>query len=60
MTLPSTLKTIESDMFEKCYDLKKVQLPDGLERIEKLCFYGHNITELTVPKSVSEIGDSAF
>ena len=60
MTLPSTLKTIESNVFEKCYDLKKVVLSDGLERIGYRCFYGSNITELSVPNSVSEIGDSAF
>ena len=36
--LPSTLKRIEYSTFEKCKNLKRINLPDGLEYIGKCCF----------------------
>ena len=36
--LPSTLKRIEYSAFEKCKNLKSIDLPDGLEHIGKCCF----------------------
>ena len=58
--MPSTLKTIGDSAFEGCYDLKKVKMSDGLERIGDRCFYGSGITELIIPKSVTEMGERVF
>ena len=38
IALPSTLRRIEHCAFEKCKNLKRVLLPDGLERVGRACF----------------------
>lgn len=54
------LKTIEKEAFWFCENLREVVLDDGLESIEKSAFQYTDITEITIPESVTEIGDGAF
>lgn len=37
-------------------DIKKVIIPEGVETIAENCFNGFKITEITLPKSIKEIG----
>ena len=71
---PSTLKTIEEKAFFKCYyweefskdnvvesGLSTLTLPEGLEKIGKDAFaYDDLLKEVSIPSTVTEIGDFAF
>ncbi len=59
--LPETIEYIGEKAFARCFDLKKINFPDGLERIEKEAFYQANsLRDAMLPDSVSFIGDNAF
>ena len=60
VVLPSTLKRIERKMFRRCANLRKVSLPDALERIGRECFAESGLESAEVPRSVSVIDDCAF
>ncbi len=59
VNLPSTLKTIGDNAFNRC-NLTQIDLPDGLESIGKNAFEGSKLTSVTIPASVKSIGDRAF
>lgn len=54
------VRTIYAQTFYNCYSLSNVVLPGYLERIEKLAFANTALTEITIPKSVTFIDNSAF
>ena len=54
------LKTIEKEAFWFCENLREVVFNDGLESIGESAFQYTDITEITVPESVTEIEDNAF
>lgn len=57
----TTITTLESSTFYKCYSLTSVQLPSTLTTIEDFAFDGcTSLTELTLPQSVSLIKWMAF
>ena len=59
--LPETIEYIGEKAFARCFDLKKINFPDGLERIEKEAFYQANsLRDAMLPDSVSFVGDNAF
>ena len=58
--LPSTLKRIEYDAFQRCEMLKTIRLPGELEYIGKWCFEESGLEELVIPGSVKEVGCRAF
>ena len=60
VTLPSTLKRIEYRAFAQCRNLRKVQLPEGLEFIGKGCFANCGLEEVVLPSSVRTVGTAAF
>lgn len=61
VTLPSTLKRIETDAFRNCWTLRELILPEGLEYIAKEAIHGcKQLTELVIPDSVTYIGEDAF
>ena len=60
ITLPSTLKRIESETFQGCTRLKRVDIPNGVEYIENGCFLNSEIREITLPSTLKKIDPEAF
>lgn len=61
ISLPSTLKTIESYAFYRCTALAEVSLPSGLTTIKMEAFGGCNaLTSVVIPSSVKSMGTYAF
>ena len=60
MDLPSTLRRIEYSAFDGCEMLRRISLPDGLERIGRRCFQESGIEEIVFPPGLREVGPCAF
>lgn len=60
VSLPSTLKRVESNAFNECVHLRTVALSEGIESIGLVCFWGAAIEEITIPASVMRIETQAF
>lgn len=61
VTLPSSIKSIESGAFFECDNLSKINLPDGLKVINDSTFYScDSLAIVRIPDSVSLIDESAF
>ena len=58
--MPDSLKTIERYAFWNSRKLEKVELPSGLQKIGQNAFRWTGLKEITVPKSVTEIGKECF
>ena len=60
MEFPESLETIDDSAFIFC-DLSEVILPDGVSIVGNVAFAGNeNIKKVTVPASVTYIGEDAF
>lgn len=55
--LPAGLQTIGDYCFDGCTELESIELPIGLQSIGAYAFACTNITELSVPKTVTSWGD---
>lgn len=62
-------QNLESVVFENGFEsiggfgwnnISKIELPEGLKRIEKEAFVGNKLTEVIIPPSVTYIADKAF
>lgn len=61
VSLPSSLKVLPQETFEKCYSLTTVTLAEGLEEIGHGAFYDCKaLTEITLPASLKKIGKGVF
>ena len=58
--LPATLTTISSDAFYGCTKLANVNLHEGLTTIYQRAFYNCKLAEITIPSTVTSIGNGAF
>ena len=58
--LPSTMKIIGIDTFYKCENLKRIEVPNGVECIGRECFRSSGIEEITLPSTLKEMGEDAF
>lgn len=59
--IPSTVKVIDRAAFEKCANLKEVEIEEGLESILGDAFKGCiNLTKINIPSTVKEIGYDSF
>ena len=59
--LPSTVKTIGTGAFAECFNLERINLPEGIERIsENMFMYCQVLEEIIIPSSVKTIDASAF
>ncbi len=59
-TVPSTVKAIDVQAFRNCTALTKIILPMGIQNISERAFLGSGISEITIPDSVTFIGEAAF
>ena len=58
--IPASVKTIDESAFENCYSLSKITLHEGLDRIGSKAFKSAVMTEITIPKSVTELSNDIF
>ena len=60
ITLPSTLKRIETGTFGSCERLRSVEIPHGVEYIGYLCFYESGIKEIRLSSTLKEMDENVF
>lgn len=60
LILPSSLKAILASAFSGCTNLKRIDLPEGLEYLGKYCFSGTGLETLYIPDCVKVIPTSCF
>lgn len=58
--LHDSLKQIRYGAFSSCTSLKSVQLPKYLEKPDESAYDGSGLTSVTVPGSLTQIGEKAF
>ena len=58
--LPSTLKTIGTRAFSKCYGLKLLTLPEGVETLKDYAFDDMALRRLELPNSLKSIGHNVI
>ena len=58
--LPATLTTINQDAFYGCTSLKEINLHEGLETINRRAFVNCKLSSVTIPSTITSIGNSAF
>ena len=58
--LPTNLSKIGSFAFDHCSNVRLKSLPAQLSEIDKGAFYNTGIRTITIPASVTKLGDSAF
>lgn len=61
VVVPKEVNSVGANSFSFCHGLEKVQLQEGLTKIEAAAFYEcKTLVEITIPKSVKYIGNQAF
>ena len=60
VSLPSSLKKIDSYAFNDCFSLQSITLPEQLERIESYAFQRCDLEDIYIPAKVIFISASAF
>ena len=60
LILPYRLKYIESNNFNDCYSLSKVEWPNFIEEIESNCFNSCGIEEVIMPSSFRYMEEKCF
>lgn len=60
VVLPNSVREIGFSAFDRCYDLEKVTLNEGLVTIKSYAFSKTKIKEIIIPKSVKSIDETSF
>ena len=58
--LPPTLKRLGPGTFSDCKNLKRIEIPHGIECIRSSCFYDSGVEEIMLPATLREISKSTF
>ncbi|MBQ7646214.1 MAG: leucine-rich repeat domain-containing protein, partial [Clostridia bacterium] len=59
-TLPDSVTSIEDEAFTQCKMIKRVILPDGLQKVGDFAFKASSIESVVIPDGVTELGFAAF
>lgn len=57
---PQSLRAIGEGAFSSCENLKKADLPEGLEVLGRSAFDGASLESVTIPAGITEINDYVF
>ena len=60
VSLGSELTTIGTSAFGRCESLNTVSLPNKLKTIQSMAFLNTGLTSITIPKSVTFLGQGVF
>ncbi len=60
ITIPATVKTVGNNAFDGCSSLALVMFENGVATIGEKAFYDTDLVSVTLPDSVTAIGDKAF
>ena len=60
INIPSKIEVIQNHTFADCTSLSEVTLPEGLKTIDTRAFFNCNISEITLPSALTNIGNDAF
>ena len=60
VSIPGTVKTLESSVFENCSNLKDITLNEGIEVIDGFVFRTTGIEKIKFPKSLKTVSAAAF
>ena len=59
--IPSTVEYIESNAFERCYNLESIDIPDSVTTIGSEAFKDcYSLKKVHIPASVEEMGEDVF
>ena len=60
LMLPSNVTVIDDEAFNNCFELKNIELPEGLRSIGAATFMDCGLTTIQFPESLEGIGKEAF
>ena len=55
-----TVTEVSGASHYSCKDVTSVKLPETIEKLGNVCFYGAKLTEINIPKNVAEISHTAW
>lgn len=58
VSLPKNLKEIPRGLFQSCRSLTAIEIPEGVTAIQGGAFCGCGLTQVTIPSSVTYLGDA--
>jgi hypothetical protein len=60
LIIPPSVKVIPQSAFYQCQELTNLNLPNGLEMIDKMAFQNSSLPDIVIPPSVKVIPEFAF
>lgn len=59
--IPTTARTLGTQIFGNCYSLPEIDLPSGLTTVPiQMCYCDHTLRSVVIPEGVTDIGQQAF
>ncbi len=58
--ISSLVTVIKSSAFNRCENLTSIQIPSSVKSIEKLAFSFSGLTSITLPETITSLGESIF
>lgn len=60
VTLPTSLKKLESGCFSYCFALTGIQIPNGVKELGDCVFSGSRLAQIVLPDSIEKMGSATF